>query len=1640
MQSPEEVLCISTIWDKTTRRVISNFCKATLHTTPNSKIPTVYCTFLDVEVSEETKNEAARYGVTLITASRNELIDPLEDPPGIHWLINHNNYYPGLRELKTIGYVVGLSTKTKNAACVIHRSLFPEAKLHHIPSKPAAGFVAHAWDKDELGLTGFHRSLVEDFCERKAKAGEVLKAYSTVVDVKISDDQKKDAQSCSFEWLVNHESYYPYLGKIENVQYVIGYAPKTGLAAAYIREKLFPGAKLVLINHACPESNCLQVEEPGFVEFEEKMLLMASKADLVFSIGPQIHQYFQNAYRTEVNSKILSEIPHEEILPRPISCTLWEEPTEKEIGEHHIVTCGQIDTKKAIERCDTMAASIGTAANLLKASHGALNPPRWKIQGVSDQAGNKIVQYLSHKMQCPHIKPILYPGHSAKYLVRSLQQSHLCLPVPSYVDYSYYGMEAMVSGLPTAVDEDSHLAHFIKKHFMEHATNCIVSAQTAENNLTSRILKHIQNAPVAFKQAKALKKDLEESAVIATACARFTTLLTCTVKRGTRDANKDYGLQSAIEDILEVQIVLDDSVLQQHLREETTQAQISQDHAEKTIDKLKAALKRKVDEVVADEDSCKEVKEICKKILDDVDLKGLVAKSLGILIRFLALYTLYKLKHTCRSGSLAKAFEPLLITDDMRKMAAAAEIKLQLKATYDTKKFKEVELFFINRDGGGVQPVKFSNAFAKEDNDGDTFFDYYDSGFTKDSKVQFKSNDTETSQTDIDLKDTRERDVGGIQPVKFYGDVVEEQDVGCIDRDGSVVSEDTKVIEIGATDFDHKDHGQNFECPREIRRPSPFFTGVKHQEALQNITIHWNEHCSRYQDNRKRPVLIEIFDGLGGCGKTEIINQYIWQNWKKYNGHLFIMNGRSHTYLDFGLKELLKKTGSFGEDDELPPKYIRRDAIAWLRQNDKWLLVIDDVEDPGVISYLFPEALPLLNGHILITTRSARGWEGWYNGERIHTQIDSLSYDDAAIYFVRMLASTPGCIPTSIDGARDAIKIMEKDNKTKHEALLWLVSDQALHGLPIALRQACMYMVNYGVTMKEYKQLFQDCNTKVLRGIVSDPIAGWLKANGMDSIFAPTLCQAVIGDLLQLKSLPDKVLSDRPICMTKQQINRFRAACDKTEDKAFARMPDPYKGDVFTTWKLNYERLCNSNDTAAEFLRLCCCLSTNINTAVLVDGANHIQPGKLKDHLLKRDSRSKYADPSSIYSRIMELFDELRKHSFASPLTRQESNGIFTNKHDFTRLGSFAVHHLVQLVIFKLATEQQKARSINTVLAMLERLFPKFEDVYADQIEVLYAESVRKSNSVIASHALALARQIGCSSVVNGIDNTHALFSPVATYLRRMGFADDAKVLYNVMARLSNWRDPKLETELAREMYNLGNVNYELGLIKVAEENLQLSIKLYRKLSGPDTFELASAMQSLGRVQQNNHEYMCDETKRKEIEELLRETLNKKETIMAKDEDNETIANAKQQLGRFYQDVGDYKRAQTYLQDSVDMRKRYWQRKYDINESVAIAVGMTNLARNYLICDCEDRQPDKAEGLLIKAYNMKKDRMPHDIDSYQLAVYYLAVLYHDRGENDKSLEYRNEITSTNLNDMFEKVANDSMDLAEKYPPEKTIWL
>ncbi|XP_070551494.1 uncharacterized protein [Ptychodera flava] len=825
--------------------------------------------------------------------------------------------------------------------------------------------------------------------------------------------------------------------------------------------------------------------------------------------------------------------------------------------------------------------------------------------------------------------------------------------------------------------------------------------------------------------------------------------------------------------------------------------------------------------------------------------------------------------------------------------------------------------------------------------------------------------------------------------------------------------------------------------PVELRQPVRVFGGESHEGCLKKIRKQYKEHCCRPEEPGE--VLVQILNGLGGCGKTEIATRYVYQEWKKYTGGVFYICGQSNTSIDFGLKKLLMTINIHLDDDNVTPSHIRRLALVWLHKNKDWLLVIDDADDIALIATVFPSTPPLRHGHILLTSRVGVGWDNWYKNSRL-LEVSLMSGRDSAIYLLRekMSGNNGSVTPKDAERQLDVIKYSDKE---EYEALVWLGDVGGLHGHPLALRQASRYITQYNLTFSQYRRLYETCRLDIFKHAAeTDPLAAWLNANGLRQDYASRFREVVQNNTLKLKSFTSDQLEKAPIHMEENDIVSFLKAQRDTDANFFALMLDPSRENFLTTWKLNYDKLCEDAATK-EFILLCSCFASRIQIALLVDGAIYLVHGALRDHLKVHcggDSRSGV----EICQRVHQHLAKLKEVSLAAMVVGHHEEPHTDN--ELTRFGAFTVHHLVQQVVFlKFVTRRDKIRSLNNAMRVLEGMFPKVQQAAADNFEVLFNEPIQDRHLIIAIHTLALGRQIESleKDDIQDLNNTRPLFSSVGTYLRRLGRTKDARLLYKLMARLSRWRTKGSEYDLADELRFLGKVNFELGRVIEAEECFEECLALYEKLYGAKDIRIAFAMQGVGRAQQNNPIYMQDGTKRKEIESLLIETLKIKREYYKYDNnsDHYSVAHALHQLGRFYQDIEDFKRSFKYLQDSLDMRQRYWERKYGTNVHVDIAISCTNLARNYLIQE-DNRDLDKAEELLLKAWDIKLKEIPQTNDSFQLGLYYLAALYREKKNFRKYHEYRDQIEFPEHIDMLKKTGSQQIDYTDVFPPEKTIWL
>jgi tetratricopeptide (TPR) repeat protein len=189
-----------------------------------------------------------------------------------------------------------------------------------------------------------------------------------------------------------------------------------------------------------------------------------------------------------------------------------------------------------------------------------------------------------------------------------------------------------------------------------------------------------------------------------------------------------------------------------------------------------------------------------------------------------------------------------------------------------------------------------------------------------------------------------------------------------------------------------------------------------------------------------------VVHGLGGVGKTQLALAYLNQHRDAYPDGRFWLRADQATALVADLASLAWRLGL--PERELPEQELQIEAVLrWLREHERWLLVIDNLDQPVVdtMRHWLPSDL---SGHMIITSRSPQG--------AVRLGLDPLPLEIASGFLLERT------------GQDDAVAAR--------------VIAEALGGLPLALDQAAAYLIeNHWRSLAEYAQLLQSRMAELMR-------------------------------------------------------------------------------------------------------------------------------------------------------------------------------------------------------------------------------------------------------------------------------------------------------------------------------------------------------------------------------------------------------------------------------------------------------------------------------------------------------------------------------------------------------------------------------
>ncbi len=231
---------------------------------------------------------------------------------------------------------------------------------------------------------------------------------------------------------------------------------------------------------------------------------------------------------------------------------------------------------------------------------------------------------------------------------------------------------------------------------------------------------------------------------------------------------------------------------------------------------------------------------------------------------------------------------------------------------------------------------------------------------------------------------------------------------------------------------------------------TPYFTGRDHLLALlraQLLKGHRAALC-----------------GLGGVGKTQAAIEYAVRHRAEYTGGVFWTNGETEGGLTGAFCEIAKALGLAGDEPSDREQAVRS-VFGWLGTTDRWLLILDNVEDRREVRPFVPA---LDNGDVLITSRESVFGE---MGIPRALEVGDLEDDEA----VRFLLARTG----------------RKGDESCERAVVTELAAE-LGNLPLALEQAAAYVAETNARFSDYLNAFRKRRVTLLEkagGLVSHTVA-----------------------------------------------------------------------------------------------------------------------------------------------------------------------------------------------------------------------------------------------------------------------------------------------------------------------------------------------------------------------------------------------------------------------------------------------------------------------------------------------------------------------------------------------------------------------
>jgi tetratricopeptide (TPR) repeat protein len=188
----------------------------------------------------------------------------------------------------------------------------------------------------------------------------------------------------------------------------------------------------------------------------------------------------------------------------------------------------------------------------------------------------------------------------------------------------------------------------------------------------------------------------------------------------------------------------------------------------------------------------------------------------------------------------------------------------------------------------------------------------------------------------------------------------------------------------------------------------------------------------------RRVALVQSIHGVGGVGKRQIAIEFAYRHQAEYDA-VFWVPAQSPAILKQGIAGLARDIG-LADQTATAQSAAVKSAQTWLREQDRWLLILENAAAPEEIADLLPLDC---GGHVLITSRQA-GWES------------------AAV------AITIPVLPRT-----EAVEVFQRRSMGGDPTAAGILASE-LGDFPLALAQAAGYIVTARVSVATFRDIYRN--------------------------------------------------------------------------------------------------------------------------------------------------------------------------------------------------------------------------------------------------------------------------------------------------------------------------------------------------------------------------------------------------------------------------------------------------------------------------------------------------------------------------------------------------------------------------------------